>query len=262
MSFVLSKVLGALFMPASWCLLLLVLAEMLTRCTRYAVAGRRIRCSVIAFLCFISLFPVGEWALAPLENAYPAQFPDRVDGIILLGGDESPHLSVTRAQPSVLMSAQRYLHFAALARKYPKAKLVFTGGSGLIRPEREETEADVARAALGEIGVPVADMVFEDKSRTTYENALYTTAIVKPQPSQNWLLVTNARHIPRSMACFQAQGWTVYAAPSGYVTDGQTHLFGRINLAEHLLELSDALHEYYGLLAYYVTGRINKLWPS
>ncbi|MFX6838583.1 YdcF family protein, partial [Acinetobacter baumannii] len=89
-------------------------------------------------------------------------------------------------------SARRYIAFAALARKYPKAKLVFSGGSSRITPLAGAREAEVAKQALASLGVPVEKMAFEDASRNTRENAVFSYNLVHPQGDETWLLVTSA----------------------------------------------------------------------
>jgi uncharacterized SAM-binding protein YcdF (DUF218 family) len=262
MGFTLTKLISGLLTPSSLILLLLLLSEILSSSLTHKKSGQRLRRGLFIALFMITFLPISAWALLPLENACPPLIPDHVDGIILLGGDEEARISALRHQPVVLSSAQRYLRFAALARQYPDAKLVFTGGSGLIIPEKYQKEADVAREALDALGVNTNTMTFENQSRTTYENAVETAAIIHPDPQQNWLLVTNPRHMPRSMLVFQKAGWRVYPAPAGYLTDGRYLTLTHIGLAEHLLELADALHEYYGLLAYRLTGRTSRFWPS
>jgi uncharacterized SAM-binding protein YcdF (DUF218 family) len=185
-----------------------------------------------------------------------------VDGILLLGGDEKPYLSDKRGQPVVYDSARRYIEFAALAREYPKAKLVFSGGSGLITPDAKLKDSEIAKQTLESLGVPVDRMAFEDMSRNTHENAVKSAELLKPTPQQNWLLVTSAWHMARSMACFRHEGWNVYPAPTGYMTDGEMSSKPQFNLEEHLLKISLAAHEYYGLVAYRLLGFTDTLWPK
>jgi uncharacterized SAM-binding protein YcdF (DUF218 family) len=105
-------------------------------------------------------------------------------------------------------------------------------------------------------------MTFESKSRNTYENAVFSADIVKPEASQNWLLVTSAFHLPRAMGCFRKAGWNVYAAPTGYFTTGKYRGYTSFNLEEQMLYLSLATHEYAGLVSYWLMGRTNALWPE
>jgi len=264
MSFVLSKIFWVFFSPSNVLVLLLLLSVFLATAERPGLQslGRKL-CFDIAFLLFfMAIFPVGDWILTPLENRFPPVRPAHVDGILLLGGDEKPSFTEKRGQPVMYESARRYIAFAALARQYPQAKLVFTGGSGLLTPDAKVKDADVARQALGSIGVPVDRVIFEDMSRNTYENAIKTAALLHPTLQQNWLLVTSAWHMPRAMASFRKAGWNVYAAPTDYMTSGEVSSRLQFDLEGHMSEINIALHEYYGLLAYRLMGYTDTLWPK
>ena len=264
MSFIASKIFWVFFSPANFLVLLLVLGAFLSTAQdkRKQDIGRKI-CFDVAFLFFfLGVFPVGSWMLMPLENRFPPTKPAHVDGIILLGGDEKPYLTEMRGQPVMYQSASRYLEFAALAREYPQAKLVFSGGSGRLAPDAKMEDAEVAKQALARIGVPVDRMVFEDQSRNTYENAGKSAELVHPTPKQTWLLVTSAWHMPRSIASFQKLGWNVVAAPTDYMTSGVFSSKLEFNLTENLMKLTVAAHEYYGLMAYWLLGHIDTPWPK
>src|ERR1700722_10068115 len=251
MEFIISKLFWVFFMPGNFFVLLLLLGAFLAVSHNKGrrQAGRRL-CFCVALLLFlIAIFPVGSWGALPLENRFPPEVPAHVDGIIILGGDEQTLISEKRSQPDFMDSGRRYIMFAALARKYPNAKLIFTGGTGMIAPEAKVTQSEVAKEALADAGVPIDHMLFEDRSHNTHENAVMTAALVHPTPQQNWLLVTSALHMPRAMLCFRKAGWNVYPAPAGYFTDGQFSSRLRFDLTDHLNTMTYGVREYYGLIA-------------
>ena len=210
---------------------------------------------------FIAVFPVGEWALMPLENRYAkADLPAKVDGIVLLTGDESPLRSDTRGQPLAGQASSRYLHLAALARRYPKARIVVTGDTAPYYKSSVTTHS-IAAQILAAVGVDPARVTFEKDALTTYDNARLTARLAKPKKDEVWLLVTSAWHMPRSVLCFERQGMDVVPAPTDYLTADHTHFRPYFDLSKQLGLLRTALHEYYGLLGYWLTGRIERLWP-
>ncbi|MGE3622427.1 MAG: YdcF family protein [Bdellovibrionales bacterium] len=244
-------------------LLLLSAFFLMARRESWQVAGRRLTFDIAFLMFFIAIFPVGDWLLRPLENRFHAVTPEKVDGIVVIGSDESPTLTEIRSQPVAREGASRYLKFAALARQYPNAKLVYAGGSPIVAPVPGKlTNADVAREAMESIGLPVDRITFEGKSRNTYENAVNAAAIVHPRPDEKWLLVTTAFHMPRAMGCFRKAGWNVYAAPSNYTTTGALNSDLNFDFAGHLGEMNAAVREYYGLLAYWLMGYIESPWPK
>src|SRR5277367_4100331 len=87
----------------------------------------------------VTVLPVGSSLLLPLENRFPTvaptALPERIDGIVVLGGSINPALSAARGQPILTDSAERLFAFVALARLHPEAKLVFTGGSASLFDE-------------------------------------------------------------------------------------------------------------------------------
>lgn len=250
--------------PASLLILLLIVGLALEFTARPALvkAGRALCVFVAACFLIIALLPVGDWALTPLENRFAFDPPEQVDGIIVIGGDEQTEISEARNMPTALDSMRRYVTFADLARRYPDAKLVFSGGSPNLHPHAHRLDSDIAREVLSDIGVPTDRMIFEKTSRNTYENAVFSADIVRPEASQKWLLVTSAWHMSRAMGCFRKAGWNVYAAPTGYATTGKYKLHPNFQFETQMRELTYAAHEYIGLISYRLMGRINALWPK
>ena len=261
MSFILSKVLWPLVSPANFLAALLVIGV-----AALAFGRRRIGWFFLgigtALLVVLTVVPVWAWVLTPLEARFPRPtLPEKVDGVIVLGG--SVDVTVTRSwnHPTVNHAADRLVEFSWLARRYPGAKLVFTGGSGsLTNPDT--VEAPVARAVLEHMGAPVERMVFEDRSRNTFENAVFTKELMQPKPGETWVLITSAYHMPRSMGIFRKIGWPVLADPVGYYSAiDDVSQYGP-NLAKDLWILDDAVHEWMGLVAYRLMGRTDALFPG
>ena len=261
MSFVLSKILWMLIAPANlFALLLLIGAFMgLSHDEARQRRGRRLCFFLAVVLLLVALFPVGRWALSPLEDRFPPERVERVDGIILLAGDENAEITEARHQPTVETAARRYIAFATLAREYPQARLVFAGGTGELSPAGTVSVASIAKRLLTGLGVPQERMLYEDKSRNTYENAVFAADLVKPKREQNWLLVTSAYHMPRALGCFRKEGWHVFPAPTDYRAPGFLQTDVSFRLLDHLNGLEIATHEYVGLVAYWLMGRTE--WP-
>ena len=257
MSFALSKLFWAVLAPGSLLVFLLLLG-----CVWGANRGRALAFFVCA--CFLSLavLPVGEWALTPLENRFAQALPDSVAGIIVLGGDEQTDITQARGVPTALDSLRRYLVFGALARRYPEARLMFSGGSPYIRPGAPGQDSEIARALLSAIGMSADNIVFETESRNTYENAVFSAALAHPDPAEKWVVVTSAWHMPRAIGCFRKAGWNVVAAPAGYFTTGTYPVFFPFRFDEQLHLLTMAAHEYVGLVSYWLMGRTSALWPD
>ncbi|WP_428029884.1 YdcF family protein [Ancylobacter sp.] len=262
MFFYVSKIAWLVATPSTFLTLLIVAGLALS------LFWRRVGMTLVTLgavgLLLLGLGPFGRIMLVPLEARFPTFADDgrRVDGIIVLGGAELPGVSAARRQPSFQESAERILAMGELARRYPEARVVFAGGSGLMRKQAAQ-EADVVRLALPQIGLAEERVEFEDTSRNTAENARLAKELIKPLPGENWLLVTSAFHMPRAVGCFRAVGFPVTAYPVDFRTTGDPgyfHLFGSVSEGLSFFEL--ALREWVGLAVYYLTGRIDSLPPG
>lgn len=223
-------------------------------CVALAVAGQVIT----------GLTPFPNHLMSPLEERFPPFQDDGtpVDGIILLGGAEVDAVALSRKLPAVNDAGERVIVFAALARKYPEATLVFTG-AGQEFGESSATEVAAVGSALADVGVDLKRVRFETRSRNTAENARYSKALLKPAPGSRWLLVTSAFHMPRAMGCFRAVDFPVVPAPVDYRTIGPDALNGGFSRAAQGQDFTDiASKEWVGLLVYYLTGRTNALFPA
>src|SRR5215467_8163543 len=192
---------------------LLVVGALLTA-TRLARLGRRL--VIVAVLLFVvcGSLPLGSFLLYALESRFPPWDPSAgaPDGVIVLGGPIDPDMSAAHGVPVVHGSPDRIIAGAALARRYPNARIIFTGGSpNLI--SNDAREADYAGAVFESLGIDKTRLVMERRSRNTYENALFTKALAAPKQGERWLLVTSAYHMPRSVGLFRKAGFAVEAYP-------------------------------------------------
>lgn len=245
-------------------LVLLALVGVGLGLTRYARAGRRLMVGAILGLALCLLSPLGALLLRPLETRFPApgaNLPDPA-GIIVLGGAISLTRTAASGQVVLTSDANRLTSGAELARRYPRARLVFTGGSGdLFRTEL--SEASAARHLWRALGVPEEQMLFESRSRNTWENALFTRDLVDPKPGETWLLVTSAWHMPRSVGIFRRVGFPVVPYPVAQRTlGGGLDLVPQSHIVDRLFMLDMAIREWIGLLAYRLTGKTDELLPG
>jgi len=257
LGFILSKALWALLSPASLMALALLGAWWWHR--RRPGLSRALVAAPLLFLGALGTLPLLHWAAAPLEQRFPMPAPEKVDGIIVLGGALDLPNTIDLRQPGLDGAAERMTQAVALTRRYPEAKLLFSGGSGLVR-SHSFNESQVARAVFESLGVDPARTLYEDRSRNTWENALYSKRLADPQPGQTWLLVTSAWHMPRAVGCFRKAGWAVLPYPVDYLgNDAEWFGFGA---ATRLDLLTVVLHEWLGLLAYRAMDRTDALFPA
>jgi uncharacterized SAM-binding protein YcdF (DUF218 family) len=260
--FWISKLAWFVIAPDSLLLLLILCVCVLLWRKRYRPA--RWLLGVIVFvLLVVGLFPVGQWVFYPLESRFPANptLPESVTGIVVLGGAEDTLCSEIWKQVEVNGRVERLLSFLTLAKQYPQAKLVFTGGSGSLL-DQEFKGASVAKMLFQEHGLDLSRLILEDQSRNTYENAVCSKTLVNPDPDETWILITTAWHMPRSVGIFREVGWPVIPYPVDHWTAPGNLLEIGFDLTGHLHNLKFATKEWVGLLSYYISGKTSALFPD
>ena len=261
MFFVLSKILWFMASPVNLAIGGLALASLLAF-TRFARAARWLGLFCVTVLVLLAFSPLPRILVRPLEDRFPQQAVNsgKVDGIIVLGGA----IGVAREDIVLNNAAARMTKAVELARAHPEAKLVFTGGGANLLSPVVKTEADGARLLFLGLGLPESRLILEDKSRNTVENAVLTRKLVDPKPGERWLLVTSAWHMPRAMGVFRKAGFEVEAFPVDYLSGGERADYIRpYRKAARGLDIADdAFKEWAGLLAYYIAGYTDALFPA
>jgi len=261
MDFVLSKLLWPLATPSNWLAILVFLCAIGTWAGRRRLAATAATLAVVAFLPFVAV-PIGGWLAGPLENRFPAKdLPERLDGIVVLGGSFNTAMTKDRGAPQVNGNAERIFELLALARRYPEARILFTGGEAAVNPIGS-TEADAARRLFAGIGFDPARVTFEDRSRNTWENALFSKQLADPKEAETWALVTSAAHLPRAVGCFRRAGFPVLAIPVDYRTRATRQEPLSVQFAANLKQFDAAVREWIGLLAYRLLGRTDAFFPA
>ena len=261
--FYISKIFWGVMQPGML-LLILVVAGVGLLGTRFLRTGKVLLVAAAIFLVVGGLGPLSTWLILPLEDRFPrtdlAGTP--IDGIVVLGGAEDARVAKGRGTHALNESAERMTEAATLARRYPDAKVLFTGGS--VEILREPTvEADAAGIVLRDLGIAGDRLILERKARNTAENAALAKELADPKPGQRWLLITSAWHMPRAIGLFRKAGFPVEAWPVDYRTAGPGDawmLFA--SPVEGLRRLDFVAKEWLGLLVNWLTGRSEALLPA
>jgi len=262
MFFLLSKILWFVVQPLNLSILLLIAGFAI------CLAGFR-RVGLAAFVAALAVLVLSTWTalgpalLKPLEERYarPDPLPQSVAGIVVLGGGFEGAINLARGGYEVNSGGDRYIEAAALARRYPEARVVVTGGSGALILDGEG-DGTTAPRLLQALGVAADRLVLENESRNTEENAIFTRRLVSPAEGETWLLVTSAFHMPRSMALFEKAGFPVTPWPVDYRTSGQESLLFPDNPVDTMQATTLGVREWIGLLAYWLSGRIASPFPG
>ena len=262
MFYFVSKLFWLAVQPATLAMLLIVVSLWFAR-NRPALA-RGFAAAGLGLLALIFLTPAPKLLIYPLEQRFAGgQKPkpgDAIAGIIMLGGFEEDVLSRERGGLEVNSSAQRILEGLLLARRFPDAKVIFTGGSQ--NPAEHGGSAAVAQY-LADSGIPPERLVIEPNSRTTFENARLLRPLLDPKPGARYVLVTSAFHMPRAVGVFRAAGFDVLPDPVDYHTTLHDGFWEPFAVPADGLRTADmALKEWFGLIGYRLSGRIHEFWPK
>jgi uncharacterized SAM-binding protein YcdF (DUF218 family) len=268
MFFYLAKALWFLLQPSTLIALLIGYGAILIW-TGWARWGRRFVSIGAILLLVAGLSPLGNALILPLEDRFPRadlDAPPPPAGFIILGGAEDRLVGGARGAPALNEAAERMVEAAVLARRFPEAKIAFSGGdAGILY--KTSSEAEGAQTLLTALGVPQDRLIPEAKSRDTYENAAFLkqelTRTGELGPGRRWLLITSAYHMPRAMGAFRAAGFNVEPWPVDYRTRGRADLARPFDkVSEGLRRVDVASREWVGLLAYWLRGRSDALFPA
>jgi uncharacterized SAM-binding protein YcdF (DUF218 family) len=204
---------------------------------------------------FVVAWQPAVWvASQPLEAWYPPS-PPALDGagaiVVLAAGIRPPDLGVPEARLEENTYA-RCEYGAWLWKRSPQLPVLVCGGttSYVTTPA-----AEVMRRAMIAAGVPESLVWMEDRSRSTYENALFGAGFLRQKGIRRVVLVTEAYHMLRSERCFRKQGMDVIAAPCEFTTVASGPS-GLVPDGNAVLGNEAILHELVGLGWYKVKGRI------
>ena len=207
---------------------------------------------------------LGALVLGPLEDRFhkPEPVPDRVDGIVVLGGGLEGSINMARGGYELNASGDRFVEVAILARRFPQARILISGGQGAVFLAGEG-DADTAPRLLSALGVAAERLVLENRSRDTFENAVFSRELVEPVAGETWLLVTSAFHMPRVVGVFRKAGFPVTPWPVDYKTAGNEKPgLAEDNALDSLRNTTLGIREWIGLVAYRMAGRTDALFPG
>ena len=250
--FVLDKLVALAFAPGRLLLWLMLATAIALLLGRYRT-GRGLAVAAALVLVACGVLPLGDWLARALENQYPrpAPPPAHVDGILTLGGGLGTGVLTARGAPDDAASETRLVSAFELARRYPTARVVFSGGWGAY------PDATAAAYIFAQMGLDPARLTLEGRSRDTYENLLFSQRLVRPKPGEVWLLATSAIQTPRAMAVARRLGWSLIPWPTDYKTrprPGPRPLADWLDVTGNLTRTEQALHEWVGLMAYRLGG--------
>ncbi len=242
-----SKLTALLISPANW-LMVLFVWWIFTKSTRI-----KKKLTISIFLIF---FIFGnEFLFNKLVNAWqpdPVVLSSKYDAGILLGGIGS----FDRVGNGYLNDASdRFITICTLYKSGVIKKIVISAGN---IDKEKPNEAAFLKKRMLQLGIPLEDIVIEGRSRSTFENALYTKSLIDSLKFRSpYILVTSAVHIPRAVRVFKKAGLDVVAFPCNFSVINKSFSVGDY-LIPKLYIITDwpyFLKEVVGLAGYKIFGK-------
>ncbi len=254
--FILKKILSPLFLPVGIVAEMFILGILLRRSRRWRRSGTFLLALAIVALYFFSSRIGADLLNRPLEHQYPVLSKQLEDGsftiperarsarwVVLLGGTHGDDRSLPPNNRLDGITALRLVEALRIHRLIPESKLLLSGGAVF----SEEPNADITAAVALALGVP-ADTVF--KERESLDTPDQVAKIAKIVGGDQFIVVTSASHMPRSIWLFERRGLQPIPAPAGLTT------FPRFSFSVQSLKPSisslqrsqAAFHEYVGII--------------
>jgi len=257
MEFYIAKVANYLLEPLyilSFFLLILIFLILFTNFKKLTIFSAKLL--LILFL-FFGYTPLSNFLLNKLEDFIkPSKYPvQQLKGIVVLGGSFNSGLqSKERNEVSLNSYAERLTKVLEIYNKNSKVLILFTGFSNELKPQGW-SESDMAKKFFLEQGVRSENLIFENKSRNTFENIIYSKDIIKTNKG-TWGLITSAYHMPRSYFGFKRQGLILEPISVDYITGTSSIFWINFDIKKGLENWNIILHELVGISYYKITGKI------
>jgi len=211
---------------------------------------------LILFL-FFGYTPLSSFLLSKIEDFIkPSRYPiQQLTGIIVLGGSFGLELeSKERNQILLNDSAERLIKALEIYKKNPKVLILFSGYSNKLKPT-DWNETDIAKKFFLDQGVRFENLIFENKSRNTFENIKYSKDIIANYKG-TWGLITSASHMPRSYYTFKRQGLILEPISVDYKTGTSPIFWINFDIKKGLVHWKLILREIVGISYYKITSKI------
>lgn len=249
MFFVLSKVVAFFLSPFYWVLLMLIGSFLV----RKAVWRKRLRIIGLFILLIFSNeviynLCVNAWQVQPVQLPSTARY----SAGIVLGG----YASFNKDDRGYFNeAADRFIQVLRLYKTGQISRIVVTGST---IEEGKTEEADFVKEELLTMGVQPADILIENKSKNTFQNAVYTKRLLAQSGARPpYLLVSSAMHLPRAALVFKKAGLPIIPYPANFTVAKKT-----FHLVDYIVPKGDVLtswpiflKEIVGLLGYKLFGR-------
>jgi len=257
MFFIFSKMMSFLLVPLN----LLLISFFLFTLISWRLKTRSYRLLVLfGLIWFVLLYkPIPEFLVKSLEDKYfyeDGKF-NTVKGILVLGGGTgSGKIALDRNDLSLGGGSERLIKAFEFIQNVPEGKVIFTGMSGQLMFEGL-TETEITKKILNALKIDISNVYFEEKSRNTFQNAIFSKEIINTLDIETWGIVSSASHMHRAISTFRKNlpEKKFEPLPVDFQTGNSLYLYpGNMNSSLSLWHIY--IHETIGFLVYKITGRL------
>ena len=250
MFFILSKIFAFFLVPFNWILLLLIICIIIKN---KQIKKRLLVTMFIVFIIFSNPFLYLKTLYAWQINTPKIEKGKQYHAGILLGG-----MSMFDKNGKGYFNDRedRFMQTLRLYNQGVISKILISGGSGQLFG-KEPAEADFLRKEFIANHVPDINIIVENESRSTFENAVFTKHILDSLHLQGpYVLVSSASHLRRATKVFIKKGMAVAAYPAAFEVIDKTYsledFWPNINVMSGWTNL---IKEMIGVVVYIVTGK-------
>jgi len=258
-NYLLGKALWFIVAPSHLLLLMLVLSVVILK-TKPRLS-HQLSISVTFLLLIFAFSPVEHLILGTLEqHITPPTTLSNVDSVVVLGGGQQRKQSYLFPYSGFGQHNGRLIAAIDLAKKL-KVPLIFVGGK-LRKDSNNYRESHSLEMLLSLADFSPAMVFINDDSNDTYDNARQAKTMLLKQQLSHSLLITSAAHMPRAVGVFKQQAITVTPFPVEYKVGKSPQWFTQPSLVKKLYLIEYGLHEWLGLLKYYLLGMTQAFLPD
>ena len=212
---------------------------------KHPKAGRTLAVLSLTTLLILSLPVTGNALLHSLETQPPISkvLLAEAQAIVILGGGKNEHAPEFNDQDTVSRWTLERLRYGAYLQRHTGKPILVSGGA----PFGGRAEAEAMAESLKR-DFHAKDILSEDQSRDTAENAEFSAQMLQQRGITRIALVSQAWHLPRAAQLFEQQGLTVTPAPTGYTGEDDEPILPWLPKASALEKSAIALKEYLGRL--------------
>ena len=205
MFFILSKIFSFFIDPLN----LLIISFLLFSVIHARTKKNSFKRTVWFVLFWIALLykPIPEFLIKKLEDpfVYNEDVFLGLDGLIIVGGGTgSGKVAKDRNDYTLGEGSERIFKGLEFLKQKPEGKIIFTGFSGNLFHEGL-SEAEIIEQLVKALNTDPTNVLFERRSRNTFENALYSGKMIESLQIKKWGIVTSASHMKRATATFEKQ---------------------------------------------------------